>query len=211
VTFDPESGRFDVLVRPERTVSRSEVLRRVLAHGAARDMTYTVRFADNGARGHTAPSGAARADGGHPTRLVEQGVPFALPGLDGRTHSFEPGHGPAVIVFWASWCEPCVAEAPHLARLYRDHGGRLKVLAISIDDAESRNALAQVVHDLDLPYPVLLDPDGAVLARYAGGATIPLTIVLDAAGGVRYHHGNFQPGDERRLETAIREVLEDGR
>jgi thiol-disulfide isomerase/thioredoxin len=38
--------------------------------------------------------------------------------------------------FWATWCEPCVAEFPELVRLANENLGRVAVIAVSIDDDE---------------------------------------------------------------------------
>ena len=47
---------------------------------------------------------------------------------------------PVVLNFWATWCEPCVAEFPDLVRLAREQSGRLQVIAVSIDVEEDRDA-----------------------------------------------------------------------
>jgi len=49
-----------------------------------------------------------------------------------------------LVNFWATWCEPCREEFPGLVRLhhtYRSHG--LSVVAISMDEPESRPAIEQ--------------------------------------------------------------------
>jgi len=38
--------------------------------------------------------------------------------------------------FWATWCEPCVAEFPDLVRLARENSDRVAVIAVSIDAEE---------------------------------------------------------------------------
>src|SRR5207302_1767458 len=46
---------------------------------------------------------------------------FALPDLQGDTVTLATFRGKVTLVnFWASWCDPCREEFPHMASLYRD-------------------------------------------------------------------------------------------
>ncbi|RMH40476.1 MAG: TlpA family protein disulfide reductase [Deltaproteobacteria bacterium] len=150
----------------------------------------------------------ASGDSGGGPKLAERAIAFRAPLLGGGEVDVATwiGHRPFVLVFWASWCGPCRAEAPHLAKLYERYGDRVAFLSVSIDEAGDRAAVDEAVRELGIPYPVALDPDGAVMARYAAGASIPLSFVFDATGAARFRHHNFQPGDERALAAAVSAV-----
>lgn len=137
---------------------------------------------------------------------VKAAVPFRLPTLDGAGVDAGElfGKRPVVLVFWASWCAPCLEEAPHLERLFREHSSNgVAFVAVSIDAQEDHASLRDVVKRLGLTYPVALDVDGAVLAKYAVAGGIPLTIVFDARGSVVYRHQNYKAGDERELARVL--------
>ncbi len=120
------------------------------------------------------------------------------------------GKKTTVIVFWASWCKPCLLEAPHLIALYEKYASKgVEFVAVSIDEVDDRATLTKVVADLKLPYPVALDPEGKALALYAQGASIPLTFVVGKDGKVSYRHQNFAEGDQVALEAAIQESQAD--
>jgi thiol-disulfide isomerase/thioredoxin len=94
------------------------------------------------------------------------------------------GHG-MVINFWATWCQPCVAEIPSLAGLARALAPHdIAVLPLSSD----RNG-AEVVaawlkqHDVT-GLPVLLDPHGALGSAW-GGKGIPTTHIIARDGKER--------------------------
>lgn len=151
------------------------------------------------------------ASGSANKSLATRGEVFEAPLLAGGTFDLATALGkkPVLLAFWASWCEPCLVEAPHLVALHGKYAAKGVVfVAVSIDEKDDYDSLRKVVGDLKLPYPVPLDPSGSVLAKYAQGASIPLTFVLDRSGAVVYKHQNFEPGDELGIEKALQAALE---
>lgn len=145
--------------------------------------------------------------------LGSPAMTFTAPLLGGGTFDFAKalGQAPTVIVFWASWCKPCIKEAPHLVQLYEEYKGQgVEFIAVSIDEPDDRGTLETLVADLKISYPVALDPEGEVLALYAQGASIPLIFLIGADGKVAYRHQNFTEGDEGDLETALKGALAAG-
>lgn len=140
--------------------------------------------------------------------LAEKAPPFELPTLRGEPYDFGAvlGKRPAVLVFWASWCTACVREAPVLAQLHTRYGDRVEVVSVSIDAEADRDALREIVKQLNLPYPVALDPDGSTIRAYTDRGAIPLTLFIDRAGRIVEHAGNFEPGDERRLVDLVERI-----
>jgi cytochrome c biogenesis protein CcmG/thiol:disulfide interchange protein DsbE len=87
-----------------------------------------------------------------------------------------------VVNLFASWCPPCVGEAPVLAqeqRLLRSHGGT--ILGVTYED--NSNDSETFVHQNHITYPVVRDPSGS-FARSYGAAGIPETFVIDRQGRV---------------------------
>lgn len=85
-----------------------------------------------------------------------------------------------LIHFWASWCEPCIAELPALERLYNRFKSRgFIVVGVGIDD--SAEELLQFKERFGLTFPILLDTNGETKQRFKLGG-VPETFFLDRAG-----------------------------
>lgn len=81
--------------------------------------------------------------------------------------------------FWATWCEACMIEMPSIVELknsFKDRG--LEVLAINLDE-KPEAVVPKAARDLNLNFPVFVDPEGA-LGELFDVHAIPHTIILDS-------------------------------
>ena len=73
---------------------------------------------------------------------------------------------PVLVDFWADWCAPCHALAPHLGRVVADLGGRILLAKIEVDEGENMKLAGQ--YRLRGFPTVILFYRGAELGRFSG-------------------------------------------
>ena len=137
----------------------------------------------------------------------EPAIDFKLPTSKGDSISLSQFRGKVVLLdFWASWCAPCKASFPMLAKLDRELGARgFQVVAIGID--EKPTAAEAFVKKLNPGFPTLHDL-GQKLVRRVEVPTMPTSFLLGRDGKVRFIHRGFH-GDrtESELRRQIAELL----
>lgn len=126
------------------------------------------------------------------TRVPAPGADVPIPRLDGATDRL-PGSGPVrlrdlrgqvvVLNFWASWCNPCRAEAPLLERTDRRlrRSGDGLVLGVTYQDAPADSLRFR--RENGMTYPSLRDSDSTFAAGF-GTRQLPETFVLDRRGRI---------------------------
>jgi peroxiredoxin len=136
---------------------------------------------------------------------------FRLPDIaGGEVEVVTVAEGRTVLVFWATWCQPCQSELSELDTLYADLQRRgLAVVAINVDDPSTASQVGAWVAREGYRFPVLLDSESEILTRYHPRKEIPFYVVLDGAGRVVEPHQGYTPGDidalRHRLEQALPE------
>ncbi|NIP73178.1 MAG: TlpA family protein disulfide reductase [Gammaproteobacteria bacterium] len=130
-----------------------------------------------------------------------------LPDARGRLHEVEGYRGRVTVVnFWATWCPPCVAEIPSLNRLRRAMADEPFVL-ISINYAEPAEVIRAFMDEVEVDYPVLIDEDGRVAARW-GVLVFPSTFVIGPGGAIRYGVNAAIRWDAPPVIAALRRLAE---
>jgi peroxiredoxin len=133
---------------------------------------------------------------------------FALRSEAGRTIRLSEYRGDVVaLAFGAHWCGDCDATGKALLRIKRAMGDKgLQVLSVSFD--HDTDATAHAAAGDDSAFLVLRDPDGEIGRLYSVNK-LPSVVLIDREGQLVSTQTGFQPADEARLASKIRDLLAD--
>ena len=115
------------------------------------------------------------------TRVDKPAPDFSLVRLDGGVFDLSENLGrPVLINFWASWCPPCIREAPVLEAAWREFGDR-GVVFVGVDIQDTEQEANRFVEAFNVTYTNVIDPDGTVTVDY-GVIGLPVTFFVDREG-----------------------------
>ena len=141
--------------------------------------------------------------------LAGQPLDVTAQDLSGKPVRIDAGSGQVLVVdFFASWCEPCKVQIPHLDQLereLRDQG--LAVYGVSFDD--DVDAIRGLETQLGIGFPILWDRGGEKLAPALSIRRLPTTLLVDRRGTIRSVHLGYDARSGKRLEEEVRELLKE--
>ncbi len=144
------------------------------------------------------------------TTALEKAIPFALRNIDGELVNVGDylGKQPVVLDFWATWCKPCVKSLPELQRIYQEFKpAGLAIFAVNEDGPRSLSKVAPFAKSHGLTLSVLLDETGDVLNKYQASG-LPTTVLINKRGEIVLTLLGYRPGDDQKLRTAIKSLVE---
>jgi thiol-disulfide isomerase/thioredoxin len=130
---------------------------------------------------------------------------FSLKTYTGESFTVDAKESRAtLIVFWATWCGPCLMEIPTLIALNEKYKSKnFRVIAINVDDAEGNKA-RPILQRYGVNYPVLIGDD-KITARFGGVKALPTSFLIDSQGILRDVLQGLYPEEE--IEKRILSLL----
>ena len=130
-----------------------------------------------------------------------------LKDIDGntvQTGAISNNGKPIIISFWATWCKPCLRELKAIHEVYPDWQDEtgVKMIIVSIDQAQDANKVKPLVDGFGWEYEVLLDPNGD-FKRAMNVQNVPHVFVLDGNGKIVYNHTGYVDGGEQDIYEAL--------
>lgn len=132
-----------------------------------------------------------------------------LKDINGRTvniSQYNRSDKPIIISFWATWCGPCIKELKAIKEVYPKWQKELGVelVAISVDDAKTKNRVKPLVSGSDWKYTILLD-ENHELKRAMNVINVPYTVIM-YKGEVKFKHSNYTPGIENKIYEELKSL-----
>lgn len=121
-----------------------------------------------------------------------------------QTGSISNNGKPVIISFWATYCKPCLRELKAIHEVYPDWQDEtgVKMIIVSIDQAQDANKVKPLVDGFGWEYEVLLDPNGD-FKRAMNVQNVPHVFVLDGKGKIVYNHAGYVDGGEEDIYEVL--------
>ncbi len=144
-----------------------------------------------------------------PSTMIGEEVPYfelrpAHEGMPGLSSADLADGKPRLLNIWASWCLPCIAEAPQLEAL-RDQG--VEIVGVAIRDRPED--VARFLERHGNPYTRIGADDLSEVMLEIGASGVPETFVIDGKGRISYQHiGDIREEHVPLLIEKLREAGE---
>ena len=115
---------------------------------------------------------------------------------------------PFIISFFATWCKPCNRELKAINEVYADWQDEtgVRVVAVSIDEAQNAQKVKPMVDAAGWEYQVLLDPNSD-FRRAMGVNMIPHVFVIDGNGKIAESRSGYTEGGEQHLIDKVKKLI----
>ena len=138
--------------------------------------------------------------------IGERAPNFSLRTEDGHKLRSDSFDGKLLVInFWATWCQPCVAEMPSLKEFASEMAREgVVVVAVSIDSNEQ--AYRMFLNQLQPRFLTSRDPEGALASDF-GTFKVPETYVIDRTGRVLQKYISSQDWMNPFIRKEMRQFL----
>jgi cytochrome c biogenesis protein CcmG/thiol:disulfide interchange protein DsbE len=130
--------------------------------------------------------------------MPEFALPPALPGRPGLRREDLATGKPRLVNVFASWCVPCIAEAPQLLEL-KERGVPIDAIAIR----DRPQDVAAFLAKWGDPYQRIAADRDSRVQMAMGSSGVPETFVVDGRGIIRHQHiGDIRPEQVNEIIAA---------
>src|SRR5262245_59500934 len=136
-----------------------------------------------------------------PGTVSLDGTPVSLASLEGQV---------TLVNIWSVWCFPCRVEIPVLERLQRRYAAAvLRIVGVNIDARGDGPTVERFARAASISYPVWLDADGSVSARFAREG-VPASYLIGRGGELLWARQGVIPEGDPALAAALHRALSAG-
>lgn len=148
---------------------------------------------------------------GYIVNIGEESPDITILYTDGKQKKLSDFRGKTVMLqFTASWCGVCRKEMPFIEKdIWLKHKDNPDFVLIGIDLKESKEKTMQFARDLNITYPLTMDPEGKSFYSFAAeGAGVTRNILIDKEGKIVFMTRLYDPEEFKTLCRKIDNLLE---
>lgn len=143
---------------------------------------------------------------GEDRRPISGAAPsVTLDSFAGKRFTLNPSEKDAtLLVFWASWCGPCIMEIPALIRLHEKYSGSsVQVVSINVDEPEKLDQARSLAKKYGINYPTLIGSETTM--RDWSVQALPTSFLIGKDGRIREKLQGLRSAEE--LEAKVQALL----
>jgi peroxiredoxin len=128
---------------------------------------------------------------------------FSLRDIEGKMHKLSDYRGkPIILNFWATWCPPCREEMPAMQRAWTKLQHE-DIALLAIDVGEDEDTIFTFTADYSVEFPLLMDVDSSIIQQWPV-LGLPTTFVIDPQGRIVYRAAGGREWDDPVLLDKVR-------
>lgn len=111
--------------------------------------------------------------------------------------------------FYATWCEPCRIETPHLVRLHDEYASKgLQVIGLNVGGEEDRDKVPAYAKEFSIQYPLAFPDDDLVRKYLSDNENIPQSFVFDRNGNLVRRFVGYNSRSALELDRIVKTTVE---
>lgn len=111
--------------------------------------------------------------------------------------------------FYATWCEPCRSETPHLVALHQKYQSQgLQIIGLNVGGEDDYGQVPDYKQSFGIQYPLAIPDDELVEQLLGDNGNIPQTFVINRQGQVVSHLVGFSDASVPELDQLIASALQ---
>lgn len=150
------------------------------------------------------------ADYGYIVKIGQQIPDFSMELPNGKTVKMSDLKGKVVMLqFTASWCGVCRKEMPHIeADIWKKYKDNPNFALYGIDLDEPKEVVEKFAKQIQITYPLALDPKGSIFYQFAEkGAGVTRNVIVDKTGKIVFMTRLYKDEEFQEMKKVIAELL----
>ena len=150
------------------------------------------------------------ADYGYIVKIGQQVPDFSMTTTNGKIIRMADLKGKVVMLqFTASWCSVCRKEMPHIeADIWKKYKNNKNFVLYGIDLDEQVEKVKEFAKQIQVTYPLALDPKGCIFYQFAEkGAGVTRNVIIDKTGKIVYMTRLYKEAEFQEMKKVIESLL----